>query len=322
MRGVTRAGNIPGRGPVTDGVMGRHCVASPLGSLLEELRADRVCRPAPPRLSGAAETRRAPRPVASVEPDLRLEAGVVSGASSARPARPWRWATSLLIHGAFLLAVVAVPLLMPDDLPLPALGAKVFLVPAIAPPPPPPPPAVRPATPAPTTAARSSASRPVTPAPTTVARSEIKPEDVLEPAAPALPATPVDEGVPGGVDEGVPGAIVGGIIEKVSASEPAAPLRVGGAIKEPRKLKNVAPVYPDVAARGMIEGVVILEIAIEPSGHVDDVRVLRSIPLLDAAAVAAARQWVFAPTLYRGVPVSVTMTVSVRFSLTQGASAS
>jgi protein TonB len=156
-----------------------------------------------------------------------------------------------------------------------------------------------------------------------VTRPEIKPEDLIEPAPPAPAAVALDEGVPGGVDEGVPGGIVGGVIEKASASEPVSPtLRVGGAIKEPRKLKNVAPVYPDVAARGMVEGVVILEIAIEPNGHVDDVRVLRSIPLLDAAAVAAARQWVFAPTLYRGVPVSVTMTVSVRFSLTQGASAS
>src|SRR5260221_418277 len=41
-----------------------------------------------------------------------------------------------------------------------------------------------------------------------------------------------------------------------------------------------------------------------------------------AAPVEAARQWVFAPTLFRGVPVSVMMTVSVRFSLTQGMSAS
>jgi protein TonB len=227
-----------------------------------------------------------------------------------------------VLHGGFVAAVVAVPLLMPDDLPSPVTGAKVFFVQAMAPPPPPAPPAPRRA--AAPTAVRPSASatRAATPAPD-VTRPEIKPEDVIEPAPPALAAVALDEGVPGGVDEGVPGGIVGGVIEKVSASEPVSPtLRVGGAIKEPRKLKNVAPVYPDVAARGMVEGVVILEIAIEPSGHVDDVRVLRSIPLLDAAAVAAARQWVFAPTLYRGVPVSVTMTVSVRFSLTQGASAS
>ena len=171
---------------------------------------------------------------------------------------------------------------------------------------------------------REVSTRPTTPV-APVARAEVKPEGLVPPASLDPPAAPAlaDEGVPGGVDEGVPGAIVGGVIERVSATEPVSPtLRVGGAIKEPRKLKNVAPVYPDVAARAMVEGVVILEIAIAPNGRVDDVRVLRSIPLLDAAAVAAARQWVFAPTLYRGVPVSVTMTVSVRFSLSQGVAAS
>lgn len=298
-----------------------HCTVSPLGSLLEDLRAERAYSPVRRALRARVVIPRPARPSDAPEPDLRLEAGVVSGAASARPRRPWRWATSLVLHGGFVAAVVAVPLLMPDDLPSPVTGAKVFFVQAMAPPPPLAPPAPRRA--AAPTAVRPSASATRAAAPAHVTRPEIKPEDVIEPAPPALAAVPLDEGVPGGVDEGVPGGIVGGVIEKVSASEPVSPtLRVGGAIKEPRKLKNVAPVYPDVAARGMVEGVVILEIAIQPSGHVDDVRVLRSIPLLDAAAVAAARQWVFAPTLYRGVPVSVTMTVSVRFSLTQGASAS
>ena len=98
-------------------------------------------------------------------------------------------------------------------------------------------------------------------------------------------------------------------------------MRAGIDVKEPRKLKNVPPVYPDVALRGKIEGIVLLTIAIRPDGRVEDVRVLRSIPLLDEAAVAAARQWLFSPTLLGGVPVSVTMSVSVRFSLTQHASA-
>jgi protein TonB len=157
-----------------------------------------------------------------------------------------------------------------------------------------------------------------------VPRAEIKPEDVIDPAPPAIAAARVDEGVPGGVDEGVPGGIVGGFIERATVDEsaPASAVRVGGAIKEPKKLKNVTPVYPAVAARGKVEGVVILEIAIQPNGHVEDVRILRGIPLLDDAAVDAARQWVFAPTLFRGMPVSVMMTVSVRFSLTQGTSAS
>jgi len=48
---------------------------------------------------------------------------------------------------------------------------------------------------------------------------------------------------------------------------------------------------------------------------VQDVRVLRSIPLLDAAAIEAVKQWVYTPTLLNGVPVPVIMTVTVNFTL-------
>lgn len=304
--------------------MTRHCIVSPLGSLLDELREERVYNPAPARPSRArAAAPRAARPEGAPEPELVLESGVVSG-GRARPARSWRWAPALALHGAGFLALIVVPVFLAEDLPSPAAAVgRVFFVPtAVAPPLPPPPPARRAAEPAPrkdaAPARTSSLTAPVAP------RAEMKPEDVIEPAPPAIAAAHVDEGVPGGVDEGVPGGIVGGVLERAAVDElaPASAVRVGGAIKEPRKLKNVAPVYPAVAARGKVEGVVILEIAIQPNGHVEDVRVLRGIPLLDEAAVDAARQWVFAPTLFRGVPVSVMMTVSVRFSLTQGTSAS
>jgi len=48
---------------------------------------------------------------------------------------------------------------------------------------------------------------------------------------------------------------------------------------------------------------------------VTDARVLRSIPLLDQAALDAVRQWEFSPTLLNGVPVAVIMTVTVQFTL-------
>jgi periplasmic protein TonB len=44
-------------------------------------------------------------------------------------------------------------------------------------------------------------------------------------------------------------------------------------------------------------------------------RLLRSIPLLDQAALEAVRQWEFTPTLLNGVPVPVIMTVTVNFTL-------
>jgi protein TonB len=48
---------------------------------------------------------------------------------------------------------------------------------------------------------------------------------------------------------------------------------------------------------------------------VADTRVVRSIPLLDRAAIDAVRQWEFTPTLLNGVPTRVVMTVTVRFTL-------
>jgi protein TonB len=55
--------------------------------------------------------------------------------------------------------------------------------------------------------------------------------------------------------------------------------------------------------------------AISCDGGVEDARVLRSVPLLDAAAIDAVRQWRFTPTLLNGVPVRVIMTVTVHFTL-------
>jgi len=91
------------------------------------------------------------------------------------------------------------------------------------------------------------------------------------------------------------------------------PLRVGGVIQPPRKLHEVAPLYPTIAQASGIEGVVILEAVIAEDGSVRDVRALRSIPLLDQAAIDAVRQWRFSPTLLNGEPVPIVMTVTVSF---------
>ena len=69
------------------------------------------------------------------------------------------------------------------------------------------------------------------------------------------------------------------------------------------------------AAEGIDQSIVIIEANIGPNGKVQDARVLRSIPLLDAAALDAVRQWEFTPTLLNGVPVPVIMTVTVQFTL-------
>ena len=95
------------------------------------------------------------------------------------------------------------------------------------------------------------------------------------------------------------------------------PVRVGGDVKEPKKIKDVKPVYPEEAKNAGVQGIVILETIIGTDGTVQQAQVLRPVPLLEKAALDAVMQWRYAPTLLNGEPVEVIMTVTVTFSLTQ-----
>jgi protein TonB len=108
---------------------------------------------------------------------------------------------------------------------------------------------------------------------------------------------------------------VGGLPEAAPLPPPARPLRAGVDVREPRRVKNVAPVYPQLAIDSRVSGVVILECEIGARGRVENVKVLRGNLLLNDAAVEAVKQWVYTPTLLNGVPVPVLMTVTVTFSL-------
>jgi len=216
---------------------------------------------------------------------------------------------SIGIHALVLLLVVVVPLLTSQDLPEPTSVVKAFFVePAAAPPPPPPPPPPAPR--------QQNQPKPMsTPVPTEnkfqapiETPEQVKPDEGID--------LGVEGGVPGGVEGGVPGGVVGGVVGGLpDAPPPPQAVRVGGQIKEPKKLKHVNPAYPDIAKQARVQGVVILECTISPQGKVTDVKVLRGIPLLDSAAIEAVKQWVYSPTLLNGVPVPVIMTVTVNFRL-------
>ncbi len=83
----------------------------------------------------------------------------------------------------------------------------------------------------------------------------------------------------------------------------------------PALLERVEPEYPPIAVRAQVKGVVILEAVVGLDGRVEDVRVLRSIPLLDAAAIQAVRKWRYSPLLLNGTPERFVLTVTVSFSL-------
>lgn len=92
-------------------------------------------------------------------------------------------------------------------------------------------------------------------------------------------------------------------------------LRIGGEIKAPERVKYVAPAYPQEAKAALVQGIVIIEAIVDENGDVVQAKVLRSISLLDDAALDAVMQWKYTPTTLNGAPTPVLMTVTVNFTL-------
>jgi protein TonB len=163
---------------------------------------------------------------------------------------------------------------------------------------------------------RSTPRATTPPAPSTSAAPLVAPPDIgKEPEVDPSPPVP---------DGGIDGSVTIGTIAVLAAPPPPPPppppvkqepVHLSSGMQVPRRVANVDPVYPRVAQAARIEGVVILEATIDARGRVIDVRVLRSQPMLDQAAVDAVRQWIYTPTLLNGVPVPIIMTVTVNFKL-------
>jgi protein TonB len=83
----------------------------------------------------------------------------------------------------------------------------------------------------------------------------------------------------------------------------------------PEAITRVPPVSTGAIRRSGVEGTVILRALVGSDGRVADVRIMKSIPELDEAAVAAVRQWVFKPARSKGQPVPVWVAIPVKFSL-------
>jgi protein TonB len=75
------------------------------------------------------------------------------------------------------------------------------------------------------------------------------------------------------------------------------------------------PLYPDFAREAGVEGDVRLRLLVGMDGRVEQVTVVRGVPMLDEAAVTGVRPWVFTAPTVEGRPVRVWVEVPVRFRL-------
>ena len=207
-----------------------------------------------------------------------------------------KWYTvplSVFTHAIALGALIVAPLLATGQLPMPRTFIDVFL-----PPEPPLPPDV-----------------PVV--------------DVTPPPAPEIDlnrnAAPID--APEGLKPEPPprlAPIVGGLVPTAPSFgnvttivaprvAPKAPVRVGGDIRRPERTKYVDPLYPPIAKAARVSGSVIIEATIGMDGSIRNAQVIRSVAMLDQAALDAVNQWRYTPTLLNGQPVEVKMGVLVTF---------
>jgi protein TonB len=211
---------------------------------------------------------------------------------------------SIAAHLFVLLLLLIIPLAADVVLPIPAAQLPEFI--RVSPLPPPPAVVVRQQRPAAAPQASQESQVPL------VAPSAIRPES-------PDPGPQFD--LPGADPNGLPGF---GTLGGITAPPPlpvAEPPKVSSAVRaaqlpqSPRKTLDVRPVYPDIARSAHVEGTVVLEALLDTAGRVTQLRVIKSVPLLDEAALEAVRQWRYTPSLYGGHPVSVLMTITIRFTL-------
>ncbi|NVJ24450.1 TonB family protein [Myxococcus sp. AM011] len=256
------------------------------------------------------------------------------GESSEREGLWVRWGWALVAAAVVHVGGVAVGLALParaQKAPVEEEPELVFL--SFAPPPPAPGGPSRPASAERASRqARPRMSRPVM-APRALVPPAPKPE-VVEPTPPEeTPAAPEPTSepeasaeaastdtsapsVPGGVAGGVAGGTQGGIVGAPGGMGEAVGL--GQVLRPPSVLKQLTPEYPRRARVDGVQGLVLVRIIVGTDGEVETehTRIIRSIPMLDAAAIAAVNRWRFSPAIGRhGKAVRVILELPVQFSL-------
>jgi periplasmic protein TonB len=214
--------------------------------------------------------------------------------------RKYTLAFSVIAHAAAIAAAIIVPALATDELPELRHTTSFTIVQPVMP------------DPMPVSPTRTGTAPTSSPIP-------LKPPDGVQPEPEVERNDPVTLAIPSPTGSGVPFSgepVIGGeLVPPPTPPRPKEPMPVGGLILPPKKIVHVAPVYPAIALAAGKPGMVILQAVISEDGTVREVKVLRSDPLFDQAAMEAVKQWRFTTPMLNGQPIPVVMTVTVGFTL-------
>ncbi len=99
-------------------------------------------------------------------------------------------------------------------------------------------------------------------------------------------------------------------------TDEAPPIFVTEDVQKPVKISDVQPQYTEIAREARIQGIVILQTIINKEGLIENVKVLKGLPLgLSEAAVSAVEQWKYQPATLDGKPVAVYFNLTIHFRL-------
>ena len=214
---------------------------------------------------------------------------------------------SIGLHLVGLLLCLVIPLTARIVLPVVSVELPEYV--RLAPMPPPPPVTMRTAPPAVTTAPPRSVALTPTFAPPAILPEVVAPAPVgIADLVGATSGLPPDAGA-------IPNTGIMTPVVMPPPQPPARPVRAADLPVAPTKTNDVRPVYPDTARQARLSGTVVMEAVLDPAGRVTQLRVIKSAPLFDQAAMDAVRQWRYTPSMYGGHPVSVLMTITIRFTL-------
>lgn len=105
--------------------------------------------------------------------------------------------------------------------------------------------------------------------------------------------------------------------KKPEPTQRRGPQHISEGVMEAALIRKVQPQYPTIARITHVSGTVQLRAIIGPDGRIRELEVLSGNALLQAAAVAAVREWRYRPTLLNGQAVEVETLITVNFVLGQ-----
>jgi protein TonB len=223
--------------------------------------------------------------------------------------------TSLIVNCLAIVAMLIIPLAFPEALP------KAQLLTFLVAPPPPPPPAAAEVQPVVRQIQTDMLNNGALRTPTNIPQ---KIQMIKEEAPPPMPASGgVVGGVPGGIPGGQNGGVIGSVISATSSLAavpkfvPATPqrIRISAGVTKGLLIQRIELPYPTLARAARVQGDVGLSAVIDTNGHITNLQLVSSHPMLVPAAIAAVKQWRYKPYLLNGQPVEVETTITVIFTL-------